>query len=253
MTTSDFSNNDLNSDRTKATVQPQLATLLMLGIVILSGVIVTGWFAGVGQIEQIFEQIQYLQDNPPMWLEVPMVMGEYLIAPTVILVVVAITITKVSPQPQTWSRTLVVSILLALTSRYVLWRSLSTLNVSDPLNGFFSLCLFFMEMLMLASSTIQLFLMLGVKNRRREANHFAVQVVDGTFRPSVDIFIPSYDEPIFILRRTIIGCQAINYPNKKIYLLDDTRRPEIKNLAAELGCEYMTRPDNRYAKAGNWY
>ena len=34
-------------------------------------------------------------------------------------------------------------------------------------------------------------------------------------------------------------------------MLDDTRRPEIKALAAELGCEYITRPDNRHAKAGN--
>jgi cellulose synthase (UDP-forming) len=106
-------------------------------------------------------------------------------------------------------------------------------------------------MLMLASSTIQLFLMLKMKSRRREADLLANQVLDGSFQPSVDILIPTYDEPVFILRRTIIGCQAIEYANKKIYLLDDTRRTEVKQMAAELGCEYMTRPDNRYAKAGN--
>jgi cellulose synthase (UDP-forming) len=106
-------------------------------------------------------------------------------------------------------------------------------------------------MLMLASSTIQLFLMLKMKSRNREADQLANQVLDGSFQPSVDIFIPTYDEPIFILRRTLIGCQAIEYANKKIYLLDDTRRPEMKQLAEELGCEYMARPDNRYAKAGN--
>jgi cellulose synthase (UDP-forming) len=106
-------------------------------------------------------------------------------------------------------------------------------------------------MLMLASSTLQLFLMLRMKNRRREADLLANQVLDGSFQPSVDILIPTYDEPVFILRRTIIGCQAIEYANKKIYLLDDTRRTEVKQMAAELGCEYMTRPDNRYAKAGN--
>jgi cellulose synthase (UDP-forming) len=106
-------------------------------------------------------------------------------------------------------------------------------------------------MLMLASSTIQLFLMLKMKSRNREADQLTNQVLDGTFQPSVDIFIPTYDEPIFILRRTLIGCQAIEYANKKIYLLDDTRRPEMKQLAEELGCEYMARPDNRYAKAGN--
>lgn len=48
-----------------------------------------------------------------------------------------------------------------------------------------------------------------------------------------------------------MGCQALDYPHKTIYLLDDTRRPEMRSLAAELGCEYRTRPDNLHAKAGN--
>jgi cellulose synthase (UDP-forming) len=251
MTTSDLGNKALESRNRRGVLQPRLATLFLLGIVVLSGVIVTAWFAGVGAIEKIFAQIQFLQENPPMWLEVPRVMGEYLLAPTVALFLVAIAIMKASPQPRTWSRVLVVGILLGLTLRYVLWRSLSTLNLTNPLNGFFSLGLFLLEMLMLASSTIQLFLMLKMKSRNREADQLTNQVLDGTFQPSVDIFIPTYDEPIFILRRTLIGCQAIEYANKKIYLLDDTRRPEMKQLAEELGCEYMARPDNRYAKAGN--
>lgn len=251
MTTSDLRSEASKSRNRKGVLQPRFATLFLVGIVLLSGAIVTAWFAGVGAIQQIFSQINFLQENPPMWIEVPMVMGEYLLAPTVVLLAIAIAIMKVSPQPRTWSRVLVVGILLALTLRYILWRSLSTLNVADPLNGFFSLGLFFLEMLMLASSTLQLFLMLRMKNRRREADLLANQVLDGSFQPSVDILIPTYDEPIFILRRTIIGCQAIEYANKKIYLLDDTRRTEVKQMAAELGCEYMTRPDNRYAKAGN--
>jgi cellulose synthase (UDP-forming) len=251
MTTSDLRSEASKSRNRKGVLQPRFATLFLVGIVVLSGAIVTAWFAGVGAIQQIFSQIHFLQENPPMWIEVPMVMGEYLLAPTVVLLAIAIAIMKVSPQPRTWSRVLVVGILLALTLRYILWRSLSTLNVADPLNGFFSLGLFFLEMLMLASSTLQLFLMLRMKNRRREADLLANQVLDGSFQPSVDILIPTYDEPIFILRRTIIGCQAIEYANKKIYLLDDTRRTEVKQMAAELGCEYMTRPDNRYAKAGN--
>jgi cellulose synthase (UDP-forming) len=45
--------------------------------------------------------------------------------------------------------------------------------------------------------------------------------------------------------------RSINYTDKKVYLLDDTRRSEMKQLALELGCEYITRPDNLYAKAGN--
>ncbi len=249
-----------NSNLTKKTLknrdhqqvmQPQLATLFLLSIVFLSGAGVTAWFAGVGVIQQIFTQIQLMQDNPPMWLEVPMVAGKYLLAPTVVLFLIALVVMKISPQPRSWSRVLVVCILLGLTIRYILWRSLSTLNVADPLNGFFSLGLFFLEMLLLANATLQLFLMLRVKNRQREADFLTLQVLDGSFYPSVDILIPTYSEPEFIVRRTIIGCQAIDYTNKKIYLLDDTRRLEMKQLALELGCEYMTRPDNLYAKAGN--
>ncbi|WP_264321340.1 glycosyltransferase family 2 protein, partial [Zarconia navalis] len=89
------------------------------------------------------------------------------------------------------------------------------------------------------------------KNRHQEADLLSVAVLDGSFQPTVDIFIPTYDEPAVILRRTIIGCQAIHYDRKSIYILDDTRRSEIADLAKELGCEYITRSDNRHAKAGN--
>jgi cellulose synthase (UDP-forming) len=54
-----------------------------------------------------------------------------------------------------------------------------------------------------------------------------------------------------MLRRTIIGCQAMDYPRKTVYLLDDQRRPAMRQLAQELGCEYLDRPNNRHAKAGN--
>ena len=124
-------------------MQPQLATLFLLGIVLLSGAGVIAWFAVVVVIQQIFTQIQSMQDNPPMWLEVPMVTGKYLLAPTIVLFLIAITVMRISPQPRTWSRVLVVCILLGLTIRYILWRSLSSINVADPLNGFFSLGLYF--------------------------------------------------------------------------------------------------------------
>ncbi|MBD2771026.1 glycosyltransferase family 2 protein [Iningainema tapete] len=251
MTSSNFSNHTLSSSELKGIQRIRLATLLLLSFVVISGVVVVAWFAGVGAINQIFAQIQLMQENPPMWLKVPMVMGEYLLAPTVVLFLIALFVMKVSPQPRTWSRVLVVCILLGLTIRYILWRSLSTLNVADPLNGVFSLGLFALEMLLLINTTLQLFLLLRVKNRRREADILSLPVLDGTYQPSVDILIPTYDEPVFILERTIIGCQALEYNNKKIYLLDDTRRLEMKQLASDLGCEYITRADNRYAKAGN--
>lgn len=228
-----------------------IATLVVLGLFGFASAIGAAWLSGEGTVSAIFTQINTWEQNPPVWTQVPAISEMYLLIPTVILVSTVFATIKISPQPQKWSQAVVISIVLALTIRYVLWRSLATLNLSNPLNGIFSLGLFFLEMLMVFSSSIQLYLMLGVTDRRREADRMAIAVDSGEYAPSVDIFIPTYNEPAFILRRTIIGCQALNYLNKQIYLLDDTQRPEIKLLAKELGCEYISRPDHIHAKAGN--
>ncbi len=253
MKVSPLGSGGINYPPNKRIFRPQAATLVMLVVIVLAGAICIGWFTGDGDIRQIVAEIDALQEYPPLWLQVPMATGEYLLAPTVIMFLLAFAITRVSPQPRTWSRTIVVSILLALTIRYLLWRSLTTLNLSTPLNGVISLGLFGLEMLTLTTGVIQLFLMLRIKDRHREADQQAIAVLAGQYTPTVDILIPTFNEPLFILRRTVIGCQALDYPAQqlKIYLLDDTRRSEVQDLAAELGCEYMTRPDNRHAKAGN--
>ncbi|HEY9735174.1 MAG TPA: glycosyltransferase [Trichocoleus sp.] len=232
-------------------LRTQRATVVMLSGFLLAGAIVIAWFAGEARVTAIFAQLQRMQLNPPMWAEVPMVAVEYLLAPTVVLLLVALAITRLTPQPQSWSRCVVVSILLALAARYLVWRSLSTLSLADPLTGTFSLGLFLMELIGLIGSIIQLVLLLRVRDRRHQADRLEEAMALDSYTPSVDVFIPTYDEPEFILRRTVIGCQAIDYPHKQVYLLDDTRRPEIRALAAELGCEYITRPNNRHAKAGN--
>jgi cellulose synthase (UDP-forming) len=241
----------VNATATASANRVRWATLVLIGIVLLAGAIVAAWFAGQSQISSIFEQIARIQANPPFWAEVPMVTGQYLLAPTVALFVIAWGITRISPQPRPWSRTLVVAILLGLLVRYLSWRILSTLNLSTPLNGTFSLLLLGMELMIILGSVIQLMLLLRVSDRRSLADQLQTDVIFGKYVPPVDVFIPTYDEPAFILRRTVIGCQAMEYPHKMIYLLDDTRRPEIQALAAELGCEYVTRPDNAHAKAGN--
>ncbi|MGD1807603.1 glycosyltransferase [Dapis sp. BLCC M126] len=229
----------------------RLATLLLIGGVTLLTIIMVAWFSGIGQIDEFFAQIHYFQENPPIWVQVPTDNSKYLVLPTILLFLIAQGIMKISPTPKNWSRVLVVGILLGLTIRYLSWRSLSTLNLIDPVNGIFSLGLLGLEFLTLSSSILLLFLMLKFKPRRGEADYFSQKILDQTFLPSVDIFIPTYDEAEFILERTVIGCQAIDYPNKKVYLLDDTKRPAVKKLAEKLGCEYLTRDNNAYAKAGN--
>jgi cellulose synthase (UDP-forming) len=66
----------------------------------------------------------------------------------------------------------------------------------------------------------------------------------------VDVYVCTYDEPVAVLRATLAGCAALAYPHAT-YVLDDGRRPEVEALAREWGAEYLTRPDNSHAKAGN--
>ncbi|MCS6896855.1 MAG: glycosyltransferase, partial [Nitrospira sp.] len=62
------------------------------------------------------------------------------------------------------------------------------------------------------------------------------------------------NEPLSLLRQTLIGCLAQEYPRDrfKVYVLDDGRRDDVRELASLLGCGYLCRPDSpRHAKAGN--
>jgi cellulose synthase (UDP-forming) len=251
MTNSEFSSPSLENPHPGKRQKLQVATLVTLATAVLACGTAGAWFAGEKTISNIFSQLHVWQENPPLLLQAPPIAGEYLLAFAVALFLIANALTKISPKPRTTAGFMLVGIMLALTIRYVLWRALSTLNLATPLNGVFSLGLFFLEMVTVLMTLIQLCLVVTVKDRHSEADQLEPAVKSGKFAPSVDIFIPTYNEDTLILRRTIIGCQALEYAPKKIYLLDDTRRPEMKQLAEELGCEYLTRPDNQHAKAGN--
>lgn len=128
--------------------------------------------------------------------------------------------------------------------RFVIWRTCSALNLTSPLNALVSFALLFAE-----SYAVFIFFLVSVQNwtlKRR-----AKPVSDPAFSPSVDVFIVTYNEPLEILRRTVCGAKYIDYPNKKVYILDDGRRNSIMQLALDLDIGYITRPDNRHAKAGN--
>ena len=69
--------------------------------------------------------------------------------------------------------------------------------------------------------------------------------------PAVDIFICTYNEPLDVVEKSILGALAIDYPQSTVWVLDDTRRDWLKRYAEEVGARYVTRPDNVGAKAGN--
>lgn len=67
---------------------------------------------------------------------------------------------------------------------------------------------------------------------------------------TVDIFVATYNEPVQLLRETLICAVSIRYPHKT-YVLDDGNRPEVRALAQDVGCEYIARTSREHAKAGN--
>jgi len=67
---------------------------------------------------------------------------------------------------------------------------------------------------------------------------------------AVDVFVTTYSEPADIIRRTLLAARNMDYPHQT-WLLDDGNRPEMRKLAAGLGCRYIARRHNTGAKAGN--
>ncbi|HTW27361.1 MAG TPA: UDP-forming cellulose synthase catalytic subunit [Acetobacteraceae bacterium] len=71
--------------------------------------------------------------------------------------------------------------------------------------------------------------------------------------PTVDVFIPTYNEALSVVRATVLAATGIDWPSDKlrVHLLDDGKREEFRRFAQAAGVNYITRPDNRHAKAGN--
>jgi cellulose synthase (UDP-forming) len=126
--------------------------------------------------------------------------------------------------------------------RYFYWRVSFTLNLTRPRDAIVSVLLLAAEAYGLVVLLLGYFQTVEVATR--------AQPPEATSR-TVDVYIPTYNESLDILRRTVIGALAIDYPGKRVYLLDDGRRPEVAALASNLGCLYIARADNRHAKAGN--
>ncbi|MBN1165104.1 MAG: glycosyltransferase [Candidatus Krumholzibacteriota bacterium] len=67
---------------------------------------------------------------------------------------------------------------------------------------------------------------------------------------TVDVFVPTKNEEMNVLRKTLLGCNDIKYPHRTV-VLDDGDRPEVRALCSELDVVYLARPSHEHAKAGN--
>ena len=149
-----------------------------------------------------------------------------------------------------WSLALMQLLLMAVALRYFLWRA-TTLNMAHPLSLLCSAALFGTELLYVLTSGLQLLPALSYDPdlRSRQANQLEPWVAQQ--QPGVDIWIPTYNEPERLVRRAILTCRNLSYANRTITVLDDGHRPAIAELAAKLGVNYLSRPDNAHRKAGN--
>lgn len=72
--------------------------------------------------------------------------------------------------------------------------------------------------------------------------------------PPTAILIPARHEPAEILENTIISCYNLSYPNKTIYILDDSTeqkyKEEARQIADKYGCRLFSRNQRHGAKAG---
>ncbi|WP_312795889.1 UDP-forming cellulose synthase catalytic subunit [Tianweitania sp.] len=159
----------------------------------------------------------------------------------------------------------------AIVMRYVYWRTTSTLPPVNQLEDFIpGLLLYLAEMysvMMLAISLFVVALPLPAKPSRAKEQREKWDDL-----PTVDVFIPTYNEDSDLLAKTIAASVSMDYPADKfkVWLLDDggsvqkrnsakitdahaaeARYVELKKLAEDLGATYITRERNEHAKAGN--
>jgi cellulose synthase (UDP-forming) len=76
---------------------------------------------------------------------------------------------------------------------------------------------------------------------------------DESVWPHVDLLIPTYNEPLSLVRYTALAALAIDYPPEKlhVYILDDGTREDFRQFAEEANVGYVTRVKHNHAKAGN--
>ncbi|MDU3362399.1 MAG: glycosyltransferase [Klebsiella sp.] len=137
---------------------------------------------------------------------------------------------------------------LLMSTRYMYFRLTQTLHFNSSIEAILGMGLF------LAEVYIWVMLLLNYLQTVWPLKRGIVPLPDDMSKwPTVDIYIPSYNEPLEVVRDTVLAAQCIDYPKDKmkIYLLDDGKRSEFAVFAADVGVGYITRNDNKHAKAGN--
>jgi len=160
----------------------------------------------------------------------------------------------------------VVWLSMVTTLRYLYYRTSYTLNFDGWINSIFCSLLYAAELYAILTLALAYFQTLKVQERE-PVDLAAIPQKDWY---TVDIYIPTYNEEIEIVRKTTLAALACDYApgKKKVYILDDGRpekypvedprheefrgrRADLQQMCLDLGCTLMTRDSNAHAKAGN--
>ena len=134
------------------------------------------------------------------------------------------------------------------SSRYIWWRLTQTMDLNTGFEEFFG------AGLLAAECYTWIIMVLGyVQNARPLRRKSAPLPADRALWPTVDIFVPSYNESLEVVKPTVFAALNLDWPadKLKVYILDDGRRPQFREFAASCGAEYVIRSNNAHAKAGN--
>ena len=146
-------------------------------------------------------------------------------------------------------RKILITVNVFISIMYIVWRSTVIPINHGIMNFIFGIFLYLAEILGLLSFVN--FQYLFSKNYKLESKLLTNYTPENI--PSVDVLICTYNEPLDLLKKTIIASKKLDYPQNKlkVYVCDDGHRDELKNLCREYNVNYITRDNNEGAKAGN--
>ncbi|HEX8812727.1 MAG TPA: glycosyltransferase, partial [Terracidiphilus sp.] len=131
---------------------------------------------------------------------------------------------------------------LFCTFRYGYWRISTMVEFfRDPSNKWGMIDVIFMMLLLGAEIYAFVVMALGYFQTIWPLRRTPVALPDDTGEwPHIDVLVPTYNEPLDVVRYTVLGALNLDWPEDKlhVYLLDDGRRKEFEEFAREAGVGY---------------
>jgi cellulose synthase (UDP-forming) len=149
-------------------------------------------------------------------------------------------------------RMLLFGISILLLWRYIGWRFSMTIPPLAPnLESLYAWMFALVEAAAAVGSTLAFVTLGRTRDRARDVSEARAWLNGLRLAPRVDVLITTFNEEETILARSIVGALSIDFPGVRVWVLDDGRRPWVEQLCYSKKAHYLSRPDNRHAKAGN--